>query len=735
MRQSAAFILSEATMQFLTVNSFPRRIALLMALATLGGSLFAQEPELIPQPREMKATSAPFEVSSGTQIVLVSPVQPDDRTAAASIQKELKLSTGQLVPINVSVEAASDQSAIILGRLDQPAVERLLKNRGIEAAAIGEQGYALDVAPRQVIVAGKDAAGLYYGVQTLRQLVVPTGNGEAKILGVRVRDWPALRYRGTQVDLSRGPVPKLSYLKHIVKTISQFKMNQLYMYIEDSFRMDGQPLVGVLSDTLSRQDWKDLIAYADRYHVDIVPATEACGHLHKILRFEQYSGMAERPHGHVLAPGDPQAPGFLENMYSQMAGVFPSNFYHIGCDETFELGLGRSKASVEKEGYGKVYVDSLVRAYDLVRKYNKQVMFWGDIAVEHPEMIPSLPKGLIVASWEYGYHKSYERWLKPFEGTGMKIFVCPWIGNTSLIIPDDEEAAANIAGFIGDGRKAGAIGTDVTVWNDDGEMLYGLNWWGIVYGAASAWEPHRVDVADFNQKFDWAFYRNMDHRFADVIRDLSGLNEVIHTGNTNPGPLKEDQWGGASDGLYWQDPFTEGGHDAAKKFLPVASYVRKTAEQSYDTIADSESLAHRNADTLDYYKFAALRMDALGMRYQFAQEISDFYADVYAHQKGPYWRQTGDDFENISSTNGRLQDLRDYTTRLRELYKSLWLREHLPTWLPNMLQLYDRESMLWQGWIARISEIRAEHRDGKPYPSPDSLGLLPAGPEDTASGD
>src|SRR5439155_17932479 len=124
--------------------------------------------------------------------------------------------------------------------------------------------------PDHVLVAGKDSPGLFYGVQTLRQLIRPAAGG-AEIAGLRVRDWPALIYRGTQVDMSRGPVPNLSYLKRIVRTIAEFKMNLLFLYLEDSFRLNDQPLVGVLSDTLSPEDWKELVAYARQYHVDIVP--------------------------------------------------------------------------------------------------------------------------------------------------------------------------------------------------------------------------------------------------------------------------------------------------------------------------------------------------------------------------------------------------------------------------------------------------------------------------------
>lgn len=67
-------------------------------------------------------------------------------------------------------------------------------------------------------------------------------------------------------------------------------------------------------------------------------------------------------------------------------------FYHIGCDETHELGTGRSAHEVQRDGYGKVYASSVNRAYSIVRRYDKQVLFWGDMAVAHPEVIPILPK-------------------------------------------------------------------------------------------------------------------------------------------------------------------------------------------------------------------------------------------------------------------------------------------------------------------------------------------------------
>jgi len=368
-------------------------------------------------------------------------------------------------------------------------------------------------------------------------------------------------------------------------------------------------------------------------------------------------------------------------------------------------------------------VDALIKVADLVHRYNKRVEFWGDIAVEHPEMIPRLPKDLIVASWEYGAHPSYQKWLKPFAGTGMKILVCPWMGNTGLIMADYDEAAINIENFLSDGKQAGAIGANITAWNDSGEALYGLNWWSIVYGAACAWEPGRTQVDDFNRKYDWVFYRNTDHRLADAIQALSRINETMR-GN-RVGQMYDMEYGGTSDGLFWHDPFTPEGQSDVIKALPLASQVRTVAESAYTVLADNESRARRNADTLANLKFAALKIDALAMRYQWMKEISELYASALAHEHDKNQDVTDNELGEIESTNGRLEDLRDYTTRLRELYRQIWLSENLPDWLPNILQLYERNSQRWQDEIAKFARIQAEHGQGKPLPPADSLGLLP----------
>lgn len=694
----------------------------LLLLALVGpGVGRAQQPMLIPQPREMQVERGNFRITSNLEIVLLPAPAADDRATAENLAEELKAIANVDVAVVSSVPDAHTP-AIVLGRLQQPSMTNLLNAVGVSGSGIGDQGFVLDVTPTRVVLAGKDAAGLFYAVQTLKQLLVG-GAQDAEILGVRIRDWPVMALRGTQVDMARGPVPKLDYLKHIVRTIAEYKLNQLYLYMEDSFRLSGQPLVGVLSDTLKPEDWRELIAYAARYHVDIVPAQNSCGHLHKVLRFEEYANLAETPHGDVLAPQGTSY-DYVRSVFEQMIPVFPSSFYNVGCDETWELGRGKSAARAQQIGVGEIYIENLLRVHDIVRNYNKQVIFWGDIALEHPELLKTIPKDMIVATWEYFVHPNYQPWLKPFTDAGMKMIVCPWVGSGSLIVPDYELAAYNIGHFLGEGKKVGALGMDNTVWNDDGETLYGLNWWSIVYGSAAAWEPGIPDVDTFNRKYDWAFYRNTDHRFADAIKQLSHINEILR--RRDLGQVYGGDYGGTGDDLFWHDPFSPQGREDAEKALPVAPQIRAVAEAAYTVFVTGAPRARRNADTLAYLQWSALKLDALAMRYIYLQEMAEAYANSLAHAQDKDRFVAFMGLWQVESTNGRLEDLRDYTTKLRELYQQLWLEENLPTWLPNILQLYDRQSQMWQARIAQFKQIESDFAQKKALPPAESLGLMAA---------
>jgi hexosaminidase len=143
------------------------------------------------------------------------------------------------------------------------------------------------------------------------------------------------------------------------------------------------------------------VAYARQYHVTILPEQEAFGHLHHVLKYELYQDLAETPHGHVLAPGQPARLPLIKDWFTQIAQEFPSPFIHIGADETFDLGLGRTREAVEQKGYGPVYVDFLKQIHDELAPLNRRLLFWGDIGDANPDAVSGLPKDMIAVPWNY----------------------------------------------------------------------------------------------------------------------------------------------------------------------------------------------------------------------------------------------------------------------------------------------------------------------------------------------
>jgi N-acetyl-beta-hexosaminidase len=106
-------------------------------------------------------------------------------------------------------------------------------------------------------------------------------------------------------------------------------------------------------------------------------------------------------HGAVLAPGEPSTLPLIANWFGELAKVFPGPYAHIGADETFELGLGKTRDAVKEQGLGAVYLNFLTLIHIALAPNHKQLLFWGDIAVNSPDLVGTLPKDMIAVPWRY----------------------------------------------------------------------------------------------------------------------------------------------------------------------------------------------------------------------------------------------------------------------------------------------------------------------------------------------
>ncbi|MDT5294336.1 MAG: hexosaminidase, partial [Acidobacteriota bacterium] len=456
--------------------------------------------QIIPKPKSVTATGENFPLTSEARVVLADPKSEDDRFAAEDFADDVRETAG----VVLRVGAGGGKRRILVGLLASPRVRGAIEKAGLSVPdAVGEESYLLVVKANLVVVAGQTEAGTFYGLQTLKQLVRGEG-ASAFVQGVAVADWPSMRWRALSDDISRGPIPTLDYFKRQIRNEAMFKMNMHSLYMEHVFASDAHPLIAPEGGSLAPAEIRELAAYARRFHVELVPQQQTFGHLHKALKLEKYNELAEIPYGDVLSPQAEGTYKLVGDLYKELNELFPGKFFHIGADETFELGRGQSAAEVKTRGIGPVYFDHLKRVRELLRPYNRRLMFWGDIALNHPDLLPGVPHDMIAMNWDYAPRETYEARIALFKKAGLEQFVCPGVWSWNQIFPNTDASSVNITNFIRDGQKAGVLGVMNTEWDDDGESLFENAWYGVVLGAAASWQAAPLDLAAFERDFDWA---------------------------------------------------------------------------------------------------------------------------------------------------------------------------------------------------------------------------------------
>ncbi len=677
--------------------------------------------KVLPAPKEARMAEGKMVIKPSTTILISN---SEDRTAAETLQKEIQDRTGMKLSIEAVTSAPKTAGHISLGRLTDRGLRSYLESQGVKAGDklghhdldkpnLEKQGYVIRATDSGVVVAGRTAQGLFYGVQTLRQLLRTEGKTLA-VPALVIRDWPSMEWRGVSDDISRGPIPTLDYLKMQIRMLAEYKINVVGFNMEHVFDFQTQPLVPPKEAALTPVEIKELVDYASKYYITLLPEQQAFGHLHQFLKYEIYSDLAETPHGHVLTPTNPKTYDFIRQIYGEVVPLFPGPFFHIGADETVELGLGQTKALAAQQGLGRVYLEHLQKVFEIMQPYHKQLMFWGDIAVKYPELLTVLPKSMIAVPWDYDPKPSYENIITPYTEAGLRVVVAPGAGNWGVIWPNLEGALVNIRNFVRDGQKHQAIGVLNTTWNDDGESLLDMTWPALIFGAAASWQPGESSIDDFKKSYDWAFYRNDDddRTFAEVMENLDHSHTLL-------AGVKLDN---VSHELFWSDPFSEVGANLAAKALPVTHDLRVNAERAAESLVLNRAKAHLHPGTLDDMLFAAWHLDTLGLKIQFTSEISRFYWDAYQNQTDKIRVQN--DMDEIVDINGRLESLRDSITQLRKMYAEGWARENNPYWLDNVLVRYDNLALEVQAKIVVVQEAQRQYGSTKTLPAPEQLGFF-----------
>ena len=687
----------------------------IVLVAALAVSVRCQSPSapvvvLQPSPREVKFGGT---ISIANGIVVEVPGNDAEDQFAANDLREAIYAAG--------LPAHTSPYIVRVLRMNTPAGHRFIVEEHISLTPeMYDEGYAIHVGAKGAEVVAQSASGIFYGMQTLKQMLPLAAEAQVLPAGT-VRDWPAMKYRGIQDDLSRGPFPTVDFIKHQLRVFASFKVNVYSPYFEHTLAYAATPLSAPPGSSLSPADIAELVRYANSYHITIIPEQESFGHLHNVLKYDIYSELGETPHGHVLAPGQAGTLPLIHSWFEQIAAEFPSPFVHIGADETFELGQGQTRQAMQAKGLGKVYMEFLTRIHDDLAPLHKRILFWGDIAVSNPAEVATLPKDLIAVSWNYWDSSGFDAQLAPFRKQGIETWVAPGDSNWNQVYPDNNVGFRNIQGFIRDGQSGGSTGALTTVWNDDGEGLFAEDWYGVLFGAVAAWQPGESSISDWQSAYGRLFHGDTSDRLNQAQRELMAAHLLLTKADT----------GRNSDSVFWSDPFSPSGRTIHAKLLPYARDLRLHAERAIILIAEARAAQPnlRERGAIEAMELGARRLDLIGLKAEYADEIAALYSQLYSIQHDPAQRAINRERESrnkansITGMNGKMQDLRNAYSSAHDQYRQVWLAENSPYWINNVLVRYDLATQLWEQRGEQFDELFRLLGGDQELPAPETLGL------------
>ena len=452
-----------------------RMYFLFFIFTLLSAALYADNltEYLMPVPKNLEQRSGTFNRNSGRIIIPAI----SDNTALLRIAGTLQSLLSQLkIETSIAVGASKDEVPLLWIYL---------------TPELPLQGYRITIHPNQILLEGGDEAGLFYALQTFKQ-IVRYAKEQGSLPLVSIGDAPDFKHRGIMLDVSRNKVPTMNTLKNLIDLFASCKINEVQLYTENTFAYQNHSVVWEDFSPLTAGEILELDQFCRERFIDLVPNQASFGHMDKWLEHDQYNYLAELPRpnsGDLFSPAVPGSINLMRELYAELLPNFSSHYFNINCDEAFALGKGRSKKMCEEKGRGRVYLDYLLQLKGEVDKYGRTTMFWcGDMANDFPELIPEIPKDMITLIHIYAATQPYDPICKLFSEAGIPFYVTPGTSAWGTMVGHNQNAFDNLRNAAMSGLKYGAIGFMNCDWGDGGHWQpLSVSYPAFLLGAAVSW--------------------------------------------------------------------------------------------------------------------------------------------------------------------------------------------------------------------------------------------------------
>lgn len=343
-----------------------------------------RSPQLVPAPSSMVAVAgAPFNVSRATSIVLDTS-NAEVRAIGEVLGAQIRKSTD--FPMAVAPVATASAGTIVLRLV--PA-----------SATLGAEGYELNVTTDSVRLVANTPAGLFHGIQTIRQLLpveIESDIGVARsmwpIPAVTITDQPRFAWRGAMLDVARHFFT-VKEVQQYIDVLALYKLNVLHLHLTDDqgwrIAINSRPkltAIGSLTQVgggpggfYTQQDYQDIIRYARARYITIIPEIEMPGHINAALTSEPDIACSVRPTGlysgtdvgwSTLCVDKEPTYAFIDDVIREISAMTPGPYIHIGGDEVTTLTPLQYTRFVE-------------RVQTIVNKYGKKMIGWEEITKAH----------------------------------------------------------------------------------------------------------------------------------------------------------------------------------------------------------------------------------------------------------------------------------------------------------------------------------------------------------------
>lgn len=397
-------------------------------------------------------------------------------------------------------------------------------------AELKAQQYTLTIDEKGVLLQASTNEGILYAVQTLRQLIKEYG---AALPFVAIDDWPEIDVRGYYLDVTRGRIPQLSYLKQYIDKLAMYKINQLHLYMEHSFLFEGLSEVWRDDTPLTANDILEIDDYCAALNIELVPSIATFGHLYKVLRTQKFRHLCEMPdlvddafgfvdrmEHHTLDITNEASFEFVTSLMAQFIPLFRSKKFNICGDETFDLGKGRSKSVADEIGEQELYVQFLAKICTYLVEQQITPLFWGDIIVNAPENLTRLPQEAICLSWGYAADQD-DHAVKTVANAGAKQYCCPGVSGWDQLVNQFEVSFENIQRMCQYAKTYQAQGLLNTDWGDCGHLNHpDMSIPGMIYGAALSWNQETISFAEMNEKISQLEFKNVSGEILAILAEI-----------------------------------------------------------------------------------------------------------------------------------------------------------------------------------------------------------------------